>query len=379
MRFFDKKQMLLHNQQQYRTFAFEKINFRQMKKCIVLIAVLVGLNSFASAQTNFLLTAGEAVFVYSLPKTELSIEIEIERVTQTPGEFFRFSERFLAVRDVITTERTTFRLKSVRVVPRPVADPSRTFAVPYNRRFPMLSKISVNADGILCGMNVPCRELDVCCAKPPVQQRTAVSTAPRPLPLTEEFMLAGSVARMAEGAGRQIYRIRESRIALLTADLDNLPADGESLKLMLQGLDEMERELTELFIGTTTTEVLTHTIRLTPTEAVRNQVLFRVSDIAGLVPPQDLSGAPYYISIIPASINVQPLRNNRQPAPALMYSILPASTQITIGDGNNIFFAEQFLIPQFGITVPIPEELLRRKDAQIRIDEQTGRLLNVQM
>ena len=351
-----------------------------MKKCIVLIAVLVALNSFAVAQTNFLLTAGEAVFVYSLPKTELSIEIEIERVTQTPGEFFRFSERFLAVRDVITTERTTFRLKSVRIVPRPVADPSRTFAVPYNRRFPMLSKISVNANGILCGVNVSCRgEFDVCCAKPPVQQRTAVSTAPRPLPLTEEFMLAGSVARMAEGAGRQIYRIRESRIALLTADLDNLPADGESLKLMLQGLDEMERELTELFIGSTTTEVLTHTIRLTPTETVRNQVLFRVSDIAGLVSPQDLSGAPYYISIIPTTINVQPSRNNRQPAPALMYSILPASTQITIGDGNNIFFAEQFLIPQFGVTVPIPEELLRRNDAQIRIDEQTGRLLNVQM
>jgi hypothetical protein len=350
-----------------------------MKKCIVLIAVLIGLNSFVSAQTNFSLTAGEAVFVYSLPKTELSIEIEIERITQTPGEFFRFSERFLAVRDVITTERTTYRLKNVRVVPRPIADPLRTFAVPFNSRFPMLGKISVNADGLLCGMNVPCRPIEICCAKPPVQQQTAVSTAPRPLPLTEEFMMAGSAARMAEGAGRQIYRIRESRIALLTADLDNLPADGESLSLMLQGLDEMERELTELFIGTTTSEVQTHTIRLTPTEAVRNQVLFRVSDIAGLVPPQDLSGAPYYISIIPATINVQPLRGNRQPAPALMYSILPASTQIIIGDGNNIFFAEQFLIPQFGVTVPIPEELLRRSDAQIRIDEQTGRLLNVQI
>ena len=350
-----------------------------MKKSIVLFAVLFGLNSFVVAQTNFSLTAGEAVLVYSLPKTELVIEIEIERITQTQGEFFRFSERFLAVRDVITAERTTFRLKNVRVAQRTIADPSRTFAVPFNSRIPMLANISVNANGILCGINVTCSALEVCSAPPARSQATAF-VAPRPLPLTEEFMLAGSVARMAEGAARQIYRIRESRIALLSADLDNLPADGKSLELMLQGLDEMERELTELFIGSTTTEVQTHTIRLTPTEAVRNQVLFRVSDIAGLVSPQDLSGAPYFINITPTTINVQqpPVRNNRPPAPGLLYSVLPAATQVTIGDGNSIFFAEQFLMPQFGVTIPIPEELLRRNNVQIRIDEQTGRLLNVQ-
>ena len=347
-----------------------------MKKSIVLFAVLFCINSYVVAQSNFSLTTGEAVLVYSLPKTELSFEIEIEKVTQTPGEFFRFSERFLAVRDVITTERTFYRLKSVRVVPRAVADPARTFSVPFNSRFPMLSHIAVNADGLLCGLNVVCDPTDIV----PTQTTslsTPAFTAPRPLPLTEEFMLAGSVARMAEGAARQIYRIRESRIALLTADLDHLPADGQSLSLMLQGLDDLERKLTELFIGSTTTQTQTHIIRLTPTEAVRNQVLFRVSDMAGLVSPNDLSGTPYFINIVPASINTQPARGNRQPAPALVYSILPAATQVTIGDGTSIFYAEQFLMPQFGVTIPIPEELLRRSDAQIHIDVNTGRLLNV--
>jgi hypothetical protein len=346
-----------------------------MKKCIVLFAVLFSLNSFVAAQTEFSLPAGGAVLVYSLPKTELSIEVEIEKVMQTPGEFFRFSERYLAVTDVITTERTSFRLKSVRITPRSEADLSRTYTLAVDRKNPL--NISVNANGLLCGINVPCQATAARCTKP-TEQTTTASTVSKPLPLTEEFMMAGSVVRMAEGAAKQIYRIRESRIALLTADLDQLPADGESLNTMLRGLDEMERELTELFIGTTTTETQTHTILLTPSEAMRDEVLFRISSLSGLVSANDLSGVPYYINIIPTNINVQPMRNNRQPAPAMMYSILPAVTQITIGDGRSIFFAEQFLMPQFGVTVPISEELLRRKDVKIHIDEQTGRLLSVE-
>ena len=348
-----------------------------MKKSILLFAILFSLGSFVAAQANFSLPAGEAVLVYSLPKTQLSIEVEIERITQTPGEFFRFSERFLAVRDVITTERTSFRLKNVRVTPRPIADPSRTYAVVLNNRFPMLNHISVNEQGLLCGINVPCRPIIVCCEKPTAQTRT-IPAAVRPLPLTEEFMLAGSAVRMAEGAARQIYRIRESRIALLTADLDQLPADGESLNTMLRRLDEMEQELTELFIGTTTVEVQTHTITLTPSAAMENEVLFRISNLTGLVAANDLSGAPYYISITPATINIAPPRGNRQAPPAIMKSVLPAATQVTIGDGQNIFFSQQFLMPQFGVTVPIPEELLRRNDIKIHIDEQTGRLLFVE-
>jgi len=346
-----------------------------MKKPIVLFAIFFGLSSFLTAQTNFSLPQGEAVLVYSLPKTELRIDIEIEKTTQTPGEFFR-SSNLLAARDVITTERTTFRLKSVRVTPRAVVDLSRTFTLVPDRRNPI--NLSVNAQGLLCGINVEYRETDVCCAKPTKQEITA-SASPRLLPLIEEYMRATSTVRMAEGAARQIFRIRESRIALLTGDLDQLPADGKSLKIMLTRLDEMERELTELFIGTTTTTTQTHSIFLTPSETMRNHTLFRVSPASGLVDANDMSGSPYFISVIPTSIPTQP--RSRRAAPETntgLHSVLPAATQVTIGDGQNIFFAEQFLMPQFGVTIPISEDLLRRSDVRIYIDEQTGRLLRVE-
>lgn len=46
--------------------------------------------------------------------------------------------------------------------------------------------------------------------------------------------MAGSTARQAEVAAKQIYRIRESRLNILTGEADNLPPDGEAMKLVIQ-------------------------------------------------------------------------------------------------------------------------------------------------
>ncbi len=345
-----------------------------MKKCILLLAVLFGLNSLSISQNNFSID-GEPAVIYSLPKTELCIEIEVEKTTQTPGEFYRYSERYLATKDVITGEKTNYRLKEVKVKTRSVADPARTYSVTSTKSFP-LNNISVNEKGIICGINVPCKA--TFSSKKTAEKTKAETETSRPLPLTEEYMLAGSTAKMAEGAAKQIYRIRESRIALLTADVDQLPADGESMKAMLEGMDKMEKELTELFTGNNIVESQTYTIYLDPSPAMKDEVLFRISSLKGLVAANDLSGSPYYISITPSTISSQPGTGRKSTGAPELYSVLPAPTQITIGDGKNTYYSEQFLIPQFGITVPLPEDLLKRKDAKIRIDERTGRLLRVE-
>ena len=66
--------------------------------------------------------------------------------------------------------------------------------------------------------------------------------------------MAGSTARQAEVAAKQIYRIRESRLNILTGDADNLPPDGEAMKLVIQQLEEQEKALTNLFTGILTKE-----------------------------------------------------------------------------------------------------------------------------
>lgn len=344
-----------------------------MKK-LIFLSTLLAVSLLAKPQTAFTLTEGEPAIIYSLPKTEFCIEIETEKITQKPGPFYIYSERYLATKNVITEEKINYRLKSVVVKTRAVPDATRTYSfVPANSS--QTSHLSVNSQGILCGVNVAC-ETEKVSNKVTELPLKANSTSDDLLPLGEEYMMAGSDAKLAEGVAKQIYHIRESRVSLLTADVDKLPADGGSFKTMLDGLNKMERELTALFVGKITTETQTQQIYLTPTSAVNGQILFRLSSFKGIVSSDDLSGAPYYINIIPTTI---PMTNDKlkYEKSAILY-ILPASTQVSISDGLNTIYTNQFFIPQFGKTIPLPESLFKQLNVKIKIDSQTGRLLRIE-
>lgn len=349
-----------------------------MKHAILSVALLLTAGGLALAQEKFELPANEPALVYSLPRTELCVEVDVEKVTEIPGEFCQYSGRYLAEKDVITEEKTSYRVKEVRVHARAVSDPARTYVLTAMKDVPM-QHIAVDRRGLLRGINVPPETATHKLPQGPQPKPEVLPAVDKPLPLTEEYMLASSVSKMAEGAARQIYRIRESRLSLLTADVDQLPADGESLKTMLKGMDDMEKELTELFVGTKRCEVRTHTLHLTPAAAMKDEVLFRLSPIEGLVDANDLSGSPFYINVTPETIDTyQPKSAGKKASAAQpLYSVLPATTQVSISDGKEVLFSRSFSMPQFGQTVPIPAELLQNKDVRIYIDENTGRLLTV--
>ena len=346
-----------------------------MKK-LFFISILFVLTLKVMSQVPLSFTEGESNLIYALPKTELCIVVETEKTSQTPGMFYRYSERYLATKKVITEEKTSYRLKSIKVISRAIPDPARTYSVIPSGAL-QSSHLSVNSSGILCGVNVPVE-------KEPVEPKVSVisskdNSQPNTLlPLGEEYMMAGSEAKLAEGAAKQIYRIRESRLSLLTADQDKLPSDGDSFKSMLDGMNNLERELTELFVGKTNKETQTQTLYLTPVSAVANDVLFRLSALKGLVNADDLSGTPYYISINPANGKNNGKDSKTKGDKGGINYILPASTTITIGDGVNTVFSEQFFMPQFGIVVPLAEKLFKQSHIKIQIDSQTGRLLSIE-
>ena len=166
-------------------------------------------------------------------------------------------------------------------------------------------------------------------------------------------------------------------MGLLTDDVDKIPADGESLKTMLEGMNKLEKKLTELFVGETTTETQSKTLYLTPATTINNDVLFRFSALKGVVAADDLSGVPYYISLVPVEKVVTAGSKSKSESGAL-YTLIPVATQFTIGDGVNTIFSNQFLVSQFGKTVSLPESLFKQANIKVRVDVQTGRLLGVE-
>lgn len=347
----------------------------QMKKLLI-IPILLIFSCVVSAQSTFSLTDGQSVLVYSLPKTEFCFEITVEKITEKPGMFYRYSERYLATNNVITQEKTSYRLIDIKATPNAVADANRTFSfVPTKKS--ASAHLNVNSDGILCGVNVAATpECKVACCKS--KNATTETIRPSLLPLGEEYMMAGSEAKLAEGAAKQIYRIRESRLGILTADMEKLPADGDSFASTMGGLARMEKELTELFIGKVTKEIQTQRIYLTPTAAINNEILFRLSAFKGIVATTDLSGAPYYITLTPATVVLAPANPKAKKTPADLHYILPATSVLTIGDGVSTFYKNSFDIPQLGAVIPLANDMLKNPKTKVKIDSQTGRLLSVE-
>lgn len=346
-----------------------------MKKLLILSNFII-LGLLATAQNPFSLTEGQSVLVYSLPKTELCIEIVTEKVTEKPGIFYRYSERYLAINKVITEEKTSYKLKSISIKPRTVADPKRTYSfVPAKKT--NQSHLLVDEKGILCGLNISLpkeekKEINIRRTNPEAASSSDL------LPLGEEYMMAGSEAKLAEGAAKQIYRIRESRLGILTADVEHLPQDGSSFKTVLDGLNKMENQLTELFVGKVTSEINTTTICFTPESSVSKEVLFRLSAFNGVVSKDDLSGKPFYISVSPATIPTAGADPKGKKEIAALYYALPASTIINISDGVSTLYNEVLDVPQLGKVIPLSDDFVEQPNIKLRFDTKTGRLLSVE-
>lgn len=339
-----------------------------MKQSLFIILIFPFL---VTAQT---VTEGQSSLIYSLPKTEFVINATVEKVTETPGQFYQYSERYLATSDVITSKKTYYRLKRLDVTPRTLPDKERTFTI-IPKKKSLASLITVTDEGILCGINTPPVQINKevkIIDKEDVKEKTTQKL----LPLNEEYMLAGSTAKMAEGVAKQIYSIRENRVDLLAGDVEYVPTDGASMKTMIEQMNQQEEELTKLFVGTTTLEELTQEMTYTPTKAVKNEVVFRFSEFQGLVPADDLSGVPYYISI-----SFEPIKTiaeeKKKKAKEEVFSVIPVLADVVLDNGEKVFFQQEVTIPQLGVLMPIPLETMN-KYSRAFVSPETGRLLSVE-
>lgn len=348
---------------------FQILNFLFKKNYIMLkIKSLITLIAIFSFSTSVM---AQSAFVYSLPKTVLKIDIILEKTVEQPGEFYQYAQRYLAADKVITTEKTTYRTVSISVTAQAEPNPDQTYSL--NGLAKKNLSVSVDEKGILTGLNnfnkIVCNKIPDEISVPEKNQQTSDL-----LPLTEEYMMASSTAKMAEGAAKQIYQIREGRMSLLSGDVNKFP-EGAAMDAILSRMDKEEQQLTELFTGKKTVSYETETIYFEPEQTFVNQTLFRLSNISGIVAADDLSGAPIFINFTAESKNQLSIASK---STVVLYYILPVKGKITINDVQNQYFTGEFTFPQFGTVLPLGENMLTKTTKRVLIDNQTGRLLGIE-
>lgn len=285
--------------------------------------------------------------IYFLPKTGIKITILVERTTYTPGELCKYAERYLRIKDTSPTPSISYHITDIRQEAFAVADTSKHYAIEFNAKT-VATNVRLSDDGILLAINTEPNKLHL--TKPFVAAPRPAYVNPRQY-MNEETLAAGSTAKMAELIAQDIYEIRESRNLLVRGQADNMPKDGEQLRLMLNQLDKQDQAMTSLFTGTITKDTTEHTITIVPDKASDKQVLFRFSQKLGLLDQDDLAGVPYYYIIedlktVPPAEIIDPKKQKKQAQG--IYVNVPGKLRSMISDAQGTAITAEFPAGQFG-------------------------------
>lgn len=290
--------------------------------------------------------------IYYLPKTAIQITIQVEKVSFTPGEFCKYAERYLRLKDISSEPAVSYHLTTIRQEPIAVADTSKCYAVKFDARTSACN-VRLSPDGVLLAINADplTKTPDTAQPKDVIHQWEMRTAKDAHSYLSEEILAAGSTAKMAELIAQEIYEIRESRNLLTRGQADYMPKDGEQLRLMLNKLEEQDDALTSLFTGTTLCDTTAYTFTITPDKDIKNQVVFRLSNRLGVVDADDLAGVPYYINIedlktAPPSEPLDPKKRQKQVNG--IYVNIPGKLRSTISSKQGIIISNDFPAGQFG-------------------------------
>lgn len=323
----------------------------------------------ASAQTTQKLSANKANeygLIYSLPLTALDITVEAERTVETPGEFYRYAQKYLSL-DPVTATSQSWTIKSVTITPRGIADTDERYLVQFKggsapfmvinaEQFPL----SVNTEEAFKQPESALPEAQP--AKPTILELPVARQA-----ITEEMLRSTSTPKRAELAAARILELRQNRSDIISGQADAMPSDGAAMKLALDNLNAQEQALTAMFTGTTQTSTEVETFTYVPDSLDTQRVIIaRLSATQGLVSPDDLSGAPIYLDINVDDRATLPVNEKgetkRFPKGGLAYRIPGSATATVTFDGRTVARTEVALA-QAGVVFGLDPAVFTDKKA----------------
>lgn len=360
-----------------------------MKMNIIKTALLTGFAlgciSVSSQGTSAPYSPGvtQDAISYWLPKTRLTVTVTATKSSFKPGEFSRYAERYLRMSQVKDKAFDSWEIKDITISASGVPDKDQLYTLAFpskgNRPF-----FELTADGILSAVNKHTLQESGQTQEETRQASQQQKVNPQDY-MTEEILMAGSTAKMAELTAKEIYNIRESRNSITRGQADYVPTDGESLKYMLESLSQQESALLTLFSGTSETREHTFTINVTPDSQVTKLILFRFSTKLGVLPVDNLAGEPVWIDITDRKMmenytpqaSTAPSKKPKDSSQFLYYRI-PGRADIKIYNNRKSFTEQEMQVAQFGNVEVLSTSIMgRNADTSITFDTATGAVLKI--
>lgn len=353
---------------------------------VLAVVVAVGLLNCMqlNAQQTKILTAekhNEYGLVYRLPVTALEIKVSAIREVRKAGPYYKYAPKYLGTDNVVREDSEVWTIEKVTLTPYGIPDPDASYLMQLKAG--ATTFIGVADDGMLLSIN----------CEPETEQKNE-----EPLPplnddivsedeylqyVGEDFIIAQSSLKQAEMLAEEIMEIRDSKMSLTRGTSDVMPSDGRQLELMLNSLAHQEKALTAAFVGNISRERVERTFSFVPPESGK-WILFRMSDFAGIVEPEDYRGEPVYLTVEVTDEGELPVdakgESKKYPKDGVAYCI-PGTAQITMSYMGKQLISKEINMSQFGVVFGLnPDLFTNKKEPSYAVfDPATGALREMGM
>lgn len=340
-----------------------------MKNLLLLTALLLGMPLMAQTKVvkKTAVKANNFGITYSLPKTSLIVDATVVKYTSKAGPYYKYAEKYLGVKDAITQDNVYYKLQGVKLINKGIPDQDNSYVVEF-KQGTVAPYACLTEDGLLCSINAdyefPDRDDYKSGGTSSTNNENTASV------LSEELLMAGSTAKQAEVAAKQIYRIRESRLNILTGDADNLPPDGEAMKLVIKQLEDQEKSLTQLFVGSTLTDTSDFDVKIIPFEDLDKEVIFRFSNQLGILDADDLGGSPIYLTLKATEkapvLDEKEAEKKEKSLKGIIYNV-PGKANVSITYDKKTLYKGEVQITQFGSRESLAPVMFEDKKAPVKV------------
>lgn len=346
---------------------------------IIITAALLAFSVSASARNE-----GEdpqGFLTYSLPSTVITLEVEAVQEKFYAGPYAKYAEKYLGIK-ARQKDETTFQLTQVKVTPYVEADQSRRYTLNVKKgtidatflklsaeglisfsdanfadesiwRFPMRTQGDFSSNGVTSNLTSESTTLyrndkkESAYSKVSVQQNMVVEKSPE--------------KRAAETAD-MILNLRQKRYQIVTGDTD-ATYSGEAMGAAIAELTRLEEEYMMLFIGYSETQTQVKRFEIVPDASRESQmyIAFRLSDTAGLVNADNMSGRPVVMEILPQEF-MQPevtAQQEKKEAKAVeAYYRIPAICAVKLIDSGDVVLQARIPVYQLGQESSLPVNVI---------------------
>ncbi len=324
-------------------------------------------------------TAGK--ILYALPRTSLVVRVTAVKTVYVPGPFRAYAEKYLGIKPYVTRAYTRWTLEEAELSSFKEPDPENYFVVTTGGVLAENALVMTRNGLILDPAACPPQEepayrvtrdepdgkpyfTDLSVKRNFVEKEDTVyrtmmqDTGFVRVPVVRKSLEKKTLEQKAEEAANFIIKIRKRRFKLMAGQYDVYPKD-EALEFAVKEMTRLENEYLALFTGKKVSQKWYYRFIVTPEDASKQPVLFKLSPDQGICNTTGCEGIPVYLQYSVPESTVKGTENSGNGIlhDTLIYRI-PVLTDVRLVYNDRVMAEKHIPICQFGPKVGLPANVI---------------------